>query len=209
MTLATAPHDGWLQVRSGPIGRWVQLVAGTVVMMAIAIVVFVWPLLQSPPGAELGRSLAAVENAFAMFLLVETLLAPLEGWLGERRRPGLMLLLGLAAVVLGALAGGRAESLRAQANWYLLGGAGAGVVYGGTVARVLKRFTDHKAACVGVTAATCVAALALALAAYATATSAPGAIGALVVIGAGQAVVVLVATLLILAPPAPVEEPPP
>ena len=39
--------------------------------------------------------------------------------------------------------------------------------------------------------------------------SGSGSVGALVVIGAGQAVVVLVATLLILAPPAPVEEPPP
>ncbi len=209
MTRATALHGGWLHGPSGALGRWVQLVAGTAVMMAIAIVVFVWPLLRSPPGAELGRSLAAVENAFAMFLLVETLLAPLEGWLGERRRPGLMLLLGLAAIVLGAAAGARAESLRAQANWYLLGGAGAGIVYGGTVARVLKRFTDRKAACVGVTAATCVAALLLALAAYTTASAAPGAIGALVVIGAGQAVIVVVATLLILAPPARAEEPPP
>ncbi len=194
MTLSTALHGGRLQ------GRWFQLVSGTVVMMAIAMALFVWPLLRGPSGAELGRSLAAAENAFAPFLLVETLIAPLEAWLGDRSRPRLLLLLGVALVALGVLAGARAESLRAQANWYALGGAGAGLVYGGTVARVLKRFTDRKAACVGVTAATCVAVLALALGGYVTASTAPSALGVLVVIGAGQAVVVLIATLLILEP---------
>ncbi len=207
MTVATALHDGRLPARSRRAGRWVQLVCGTVVMMAIVGVLYVWPLVRSHPGAELARSLAAVENAFATFLLVETLFAPFEAWLGERRRPRLLLLLGFALVALGALAGARAESLRAQAAWFALGGAGAGIVYGGTVARVLKRFTDRKATAVGVTAATCAAALALALWAYATAIAAPGAIGMLVVIGAGQAAVVVIATLLILEPPH--GEPPP
>ncbi len=200
MTLATAVRDG-VAVRSGRAGRWVQLVSGTVVMMAIASALYVWPLLRSHPGAELGRSLAAVETAFATFLLVETALAPIEAWLGARRRPRVLLVLGLALVALGALGGARAETLRAQADWYALGGAGAGVVFGATVARVLRRFTDRKAACVGVTAATCAAVLALAFGAYVRAIDAPGAIGVLVLIGAGQAVIVLVATLLILEPP--------
>ncbi len=201
MSLATALRGGWLRVRGRDVGRWAQLVTGTVVMMAIASALYVWPLVRSHPGAELGRSLAAVENAFAMFLLVETALAPVEAWLGARRRPRLLLAVGFALVALGALAGARAETLRAQANWYALGGAGAGLVYGGTVARVLRRFTDRKAACVGVTAATCAAVLALAVWAYVKAITAPGAIGMLVVIGAGQAVIVLIATLLILEPP--------
>jgi len=200
VSAAATLHAARLRAREGGHARWVQLVTGTVAMMAIAIALFVWPLLRSPPGAELGRSLAAVENAFATFLLAETLIAPLEAWLGERRRPRLLLVLGVALVAVGALAGARAESLRAQANWYALGGAGAGMVYGGTVARVLKRFTDRKAAAVGVTVATCAAVLALAVGAYLRADTAPGAIGALVVIGAGQAVIVLIATLLILEP---------
>ena len=199
MSLATAVHGDRIRGPGRRSGPWVQLVSGTVVMMAIAIALFVWPLLRSSQ-EELGRSLAAAENAFATFLLVETVLAPLEAWLGERRRPRALLFLGFALVALGALAGARAESLRGQANWYALGGAGAGIVYGGTVARVLKRFTDRKAAAVGVTAATCAAVLALALGAYVTAASSPGAVGVLVVIGAGQAVVVLIATLLILEP---------
>jgi OFA family oxalate/formate antiporter-like MFS transporter len=167
-------------------------------MMVIASV-YAWPLLRSP-GAELGKTIAALENAFATFIFVETLFVPFEAWLGERRRPRLLLLLGVALVVLGALAGARAASPRTQA-WYALGGAGAGIVYGGTVARALKGFTERKARAIGVTAAAVAAVLALALWAYVHSIAAPGAITLLVVIGAGQATIVLVATLMILKPP--------
>lgn len=200
MTFANALHGPRLHLRSPEIGRWVQLVSGTVVMMAIASVLYAWPLLRSSPGVELGKTLASVENAFATFIFVETLFVPFEAWLGERKRPRLLLLLGVVLVAIGALAGARTESPQAQA-WYALGGAGAGIVYGGTVARVLKRFTDRKARCVGVTATASAAVLALALWAYVKSVTAPGAIALLVVIGAGQATIVLIATLMILAPP--------
>ncbi len=188
--------------------RWVQLVAGTVMMMAIASALCVWPLLRSAPGADLGKSLAAAENAFAAFIIAETLFVPLEAWLGDRMSPRLLVLVGGALVVLGALAGVRGEGVRAQAGWYALGGAGAGIVYGGTVARALKRFTDRKALCLGVTAAACAAVVGLALVAYLTAVKSPGAIGVLIVIGGGQAVVILIATLLILEPPPDTPLPP-
>lgn len=200
MTVASALHGHRVHLPSPHVNRWVQLVSGTVAMMVIASVLYAWPLLRSPPGAELGKTLAGVENAFATFIFVETLFVPFEAWLGERRRPRLLLLLGVALVALGAIAGARAETPWAQA-WYALGGAGAGIVYGGTVARVLKRFTDRKAQCVGVTAGASAAVLALAVVAYVKAVNAPGAIGLLVVIGAGQAVVVIIATLMILEPP--------
>jgi OFA family oxalate/formate antiporter-like MFS transporter len=197
VSLASALHER----RGRDVGRWVQLVSGTAVMMVIASVLYVWPLLRSHPGTELGRSLAAAENAFATFILVETLFVPFEAWLGERKRPRLLLLAGLALVLLGALGGARAEGVRAQVYWYALGGAGAGIVYGGTVARVLRRFTDRKAMCFGVTAAASAAVLALALWAYVKALTSPGALAVLVVIGAGQAAIVLIATLMILEPP--------
>jgi OFA family oxalate/formate antiporter-like MFS transporter len=205
MSFANALHAPRLHGRSRDVSRWVQLVSGTVAMMVIATV-YAWPLLRSPSGAELGKNLAALENAFATFIFVETLFVPLEAWLGERRRPRLLLLLGLALVALGALAGVRAETPRLQA-WYALGGAGAGIVYGGTVARAVKRFTDRKAQCIGVTAAAIAGVLALALFAYVKAITAPGAITVLVVIGVGQATIVLIATLWILKPP-PAGEPP-
>ena len=137
--------------RPRPLNRWLQLVAGVVAMMAIATVLYVWPLLRSP-GASLASSLAATENAFAAFILAETFFVPVEGWLRDRIGRWPLVAAGVALVVLGAVAGARAESAW-RVLWYALGGVGAGVVYGGTVAKALKRFTDRKLLCVGVTAA--------------------------------------------------------
>jgi OFA family oxalate/formate antiporter-like MFS transporter len=191
-----------------PMNRWLQLVSGIVVMVGIASVLCVWRLLQSPPGADMSKSLAAAENAFAAFIVAETLFVPIEGWLGEHLNPRLLIAVGGALVLLGAIAGARVESVRAQTGWCALGGAGAGIVYGGTVARALKRFTDRKASCLAVTAAACAAVVGLALLAYVTAVGSPGAIGLLVVIGGGQAIVILLATLLILEPPPSTPLPP-
>jgi OFA family oxalate/formate antiporter-like MFS transporter len=189
-----------------PLNRWVQLVAGVVVMMAIAGVLFVWPLLRSAPGKSLAESLAATENAFAFFIIAETIFVPLEAWLGDRFPRWLLVGTGAVLVALGALAGAQAESVRAQVAWSALGGVGAGFAYGGTVAKALKRFTDRKALCVGVTAAACAGVLALALGAI-VALFSPSALPVLVVLGGGQAAVILIATLLILEPPP--ERPPP
>jgi OFA family oxalate/formate antiporter-like MFS transporter len=203
MSLAAALRRRPVHVRSS--NRWLQIVASVVGMMAIAGVLFVWPLLRSGPGDGFAQSLAAAQNAFAFFILAETLFVPIEAWLGDRSHPLLLAALGVALVVLGGFAGAAASG-RAQIVWSAVGGVGAGLAYGGTVAKALKRFTDRKALCVGVTAGACFAVLALAFGAVA-AVSSPSAIPLLVVLGAGQAAVILLATLLILYPPP--DRPPP
>jgi len=192
--------------RGSALNRWGQVVASVIGMMAIAGILFVWPLLRSSPGRGLAESLAATENAFAFFMLVETVFVPLEGWLGDRFPRWQLVGLGVGLVLLGAAAGARVESGRAQVACFAVGGVGAGLVYGGTVAKALRRFTDRKAAAVGLTAAACVGVLVLALGAI-VALSFPSAIPVLIVLGAGQAAVILIATLFILYPPP--ERPPP
>jgi len=189
-----------------PLSRWTRLVAGVVAMMAIAGALYVWPLVRSAPGRSLSETLAVTENAFAAFIFAETIFVPLEAWLGDRVPRWLLVCAGAALVALGALAGAGAEGVRAKVAWYAVGGAGAGFAYGGTVAKTLKSFTDRKALCVGVTAAACVGVLALAIGAI-LALSSPSAIQLLIVLGAGQAVVIVMATLYILEPPP--DRPPP
>lgn len=205
---STAPPQAGFGPGRHRVGRWLELLAGVVAMMVIGSVLYAWPLLRAGPGPGLGASLAAVENAFAAFILAETLFVPFEGWLGDRHGRWLLVAAGAALVALGAWAGSRATGVQAQVGWYALGGVGSGLVYGGTVAKVLKRFTDRKALCIGVTAGACLAVAALALGALAVALEMPsGGAVALAVLGGGQAAVVLVASLFIL-DPGP-EEPPP
>ncbi len=188
------------------LNRWVQVVAGVVAMMAIAAVLYVWPLLRSGSGTSLTETLAATENAFAFFILAETIFVPLEAWLGDRFPRWLLVGAGVALVALGAFAGARAEGLRAQVGWYALGGAGAGFAYAGTVGKALRRFSDRKALCVGVTATACLIVLGLALGAI-VALSSSVAMPVIILLGAGQAFVILMATLFILYPPP--DRPPP
>lgn len=188
------------------LNRWVRLVGGVVVMMAIAGILFVWPLLRSATGGSTAEALAASENAFAAFIFTETIFVPLEAWLGDRIPRWLLVGAGVALVFLGAFAGAEATSARARAAWYVLGGAGAGLAYGGTIAKVLRSFTDKKALAVGVTAAACAGVVLLAVGANAVLSSAR-AMPLLIVLGAGQAVVILIATLFILEPP-PRRQPP-
>jgi OFA family oxalate/formate antiporter-like MFS transporter len=192
--------------RHRPLSRWTRLVAGVVAMMAIAGALYAWPLIRSGPGRSLSETLAVTENAFAAFIFAETIFVPLEAWLGDRAPRWLLVGAGAALVALGALAGAGVEGVRAKVAWYALGGAGAGLAYGGTVAKTLKSFTDRKALCVGVTAAACAGVLVLAIGAL-FALSSASATQLLVVIGAGQAVLIVMATLFILEPPP--ERPPP
>jgi OFA family oxalate/formate antiporter-like MFS transporter len=197
MSLAAALRRNPPRDRS--LNRWVHVVAGVVGMMAIAAVVFVWPLLRSGPGRGFPEALAAAQNAFAFFIITETVFVPLESWLGDRYPRWLLVGLGAALVVAGAYAGAHVEGVRAQVACSVAGGVGAGLAYGGTVAKALKRFTDRKALCVGVTVAASVGVLALALLAL-VALSSTSAIPVLVLLGAGQAFVIVIATLFILYP---------
>src|SRR5207237_9427913 len=65
---------------------------------------------------------------------------------------GLMLVAGGILVGLGWILSGQAETLRSLYFWYIVGGIGAGIVYGGTIGNALKWFPDHRGLCVGLTA---------------------------------------------------------
>lgn len=183
-----------------PVSRWLQVAGSAAGMTALAGILFVWPLLRAAPGAELAEALAATENAFAAFVIAESLFVPLEAWLGDRLPRLLLAGAGAALVGVGALGGAAAHSALGQVAWSALGGVGAGLAYGATMAKALRRFTDRKALCAGVTAAACAGTLALGLGALLALTATADALPILVALGAAQALVIVVATLFILYP---------
>jgi len=181
--------------------RWVQLVAGIIAMMAIANLQYAWTLFTKPLQSHLHASLAAIQFTFTLFILVETWLVPFEGYLVDRIGPRLMLGVGGILVGLGWIFSGQAESLRGLYFWYAVGGIGAGVVYGGTIGNALKWFPDHRGLTVGLTAGAYGIGTAVSVAPIASMIKGSGYQQTLVLFGAIQGVVVLVAALFMARPP--------
>jgi MFS transporter, OFA family, oxalate/formate antiporter len=126
------------------VNRWWQLLASIIAMMAIANLQYAWTLFTTPLTKDLGASLAAVQVAFASFVLAETWLVPFEGWLMDRFGLRNVLVAGGVLVGIGWIGSGLIHSLPALYVFYTLGGVGAGAVYGGTIGHALKWFPDHR-----------------------------------------------------------------
>ena len=182
--------------------RWIQLIAGVIAMMAIANLQYAWTLFTKPIQAHLHVSLTVVQGIFAAFILVETWLVPFEGMLIDRIGPRLMLGIGGILVGLGWVGSGYAESLRSLYFWYVLGGIGAGFVYGGTIGNALKWFPDHRGLCVGLTAGAYGIGTAVSVAPIANMLKTSGYQHTFIVFGLIQGTIVLVTALFLAKPPA-------
>ncbi|HEX2711254.1 MAG TPA: oxalate/formate MFS antiporter [Candidatus Acidoferrales bacterium] len=181
--------------------RWVQLIAGIIAMMAIANLQYAWTLFTKPLQSHLNATLAAVQLTFFWFIFVETWLVPFEGYLVDKLGPRMMLAIGGVLVGLGWMGAGRADTLRALYFWYILGGIGAGVVYGGTIGNALKWFPDHRGLCVGLTSGAYGIGTALTVAPIAKMIKASGYQHTLVTWGIIQGIIVILAALLLVKPP--------
>jgi len=173
-----------------------------IAMMAIANLQYAWTLFTKPIQAHMHVSLTVVQGIFAAFILVETWLVPFEGALIDRIGPRLMLGIGGILVGLGWLGSGYAESLRSLYFWYVLGGIGAGFVYGGTIGNALKWFPDHRGLCVGLTAGAYGIGTAVSVAPIANMIKTSGYQHTFIVFGIIQGAIVLVTALFMAKPPA-------
>jgi MFS transporter, OFA family, oxalate/formate antiporter len=183
------------------VNRWVQLVAGIVAMLAIANLQYAWTLFTKPLSGSLHASLAAIQVAFAAFIIAETWLVPFEGYLVDKLGPRVLMAIGGVLVGLGWIMSGHAQSVRQLIAWYTVGGVGAGVVYGATVGNAMKWFPDHRGLCVGLTAGAYGVGTALTVAPIARMIRTSGYAHTLVTWGFIQGIVVIAAALFIVKPP--------
>jgi OFA family oxalate/formate antiporter-like MFS transporter len=133
-------------------GRWWQLSLGVVCMSMIANLQYGWTLFVNPIHDAHGWSLSSIQVAFTVFVLVETWLVPIEGYLVDRIGPRYV---GVAAGILVALAwviNSVAGSLPMLYLGAVVGGIGAGAVYGACVGNALKWFPDRRGLAAGITA---------------------------------------------------------
>ncbi len=134
------------------LGRWWQLTLGVICMSMIANLQYGWTLFVNPIHDAHGWSVAAIQVAFTVFVLVETWLVPIEGYLVDRFGPRYV---GVVAGILVALAwviNSAATSLPMLYLGAVIGGIGAGAVYGACVGNALKWFPDRRGLAAGITA---------------------------------------------------------
>src|ERR1700730_12055434 len=134
--------------------RWMQLFLGLVCMMAISSPQYVWTLFTKPLTTQLGVSLTQVQITFSIFVVLQTFLSPLQGYLIETFGPKLLLAVGATMTGLSWVLASSADSLLYLYITYgLLGGIGTGILYVGIIGLMVGWFPDKRGMASGVVAA--------------------------------------------------------
>ena len=180
--------------------RWGQLVFGIICMVMIANLQYGWTLFVGPIDQQYHWGRAAIQVAFTIFVLTETWLVPIEGYLIDKFGPRIMLSGSGALVALAWVINSVADSLFLLYVGAAIGGIGAGVVYGGAVGNALKWFPDRRGLAAGLTAAGFGAGSALTVIPIANMIQSSGYQSAFLWFGLGQGIVVMLVALVLRAP---------
>lgn len=133
--------------------RWVQLIAGLLCMGLVANLQYAWTLFVVPMDAKHHWGQPAIQLAFSLFIVTETWLVPVEGWLVDKFGPRPVVIGGAICAALGWLLDAYAPSLAVLYVAAVISGIGAGCVYGTCVGTALKWFPDRRGMAAGLTAA--------------------------------------------------------
>jgi len=177
--------------------RWGQLLMGIVCMAMIANLQYGWTLFVNPIADKHGWSRAAIQVAFTIFVLTETWLVPIEGYLVDRFGPRPVVLVGGLLCGLGWVMNSYADSLTMLYIAAAVGGVGAGAVYGTCVGNALKWFPDRRGLAAGLTAAGFGAGSALTIVPISAFIKSNGYEAAFLYFGIGQGLIVLLLALFL------------
>jgi MFS transporter, OFA family, oxalate/formate antiporter len=190
------------KVRASEGTRWGQLVFGIICMVMIANLQYGWTLFVGPIDQKYHWGRAAIQVAFTIFVLTETWLVPIEGYLIDKFGPRVMISGSGVLVAIAWVINSVADSLPLLYLGAAIGGIGAGVVYGGAVGNALKWFPDRRGLAAGLTAAGFGAGSALTVIPIANMIASSGYQAAFLWFGLGQGIVVVLVGLLLRAPEA-------
>jgi hypothetical protein len=153
LPLGTAPGEALHAATHGPAHRWAQLVMGIICMAMIANLQYGWTLFVNPIADKYHWTRAAIQVAFTIFVLTETWLVPIEGYLVDKYGPRIVVMGGGLLSGLGWVVNAYADTLTLLYVGAAIGGIGAGAVYGTCVGNALKWFPDRRGLAAGLTAA--------------------------------------------------------
>jgi OFA family oxalate/formate antiporter-like MFS transporter len=181
---------------------WVQLFIGVICMACVANLQYGWTLFVDPIDTKYHWGRAAIQLAFTLFVLIETWLIPVEGYLVDRFGPRWVVIAGSILVAAAWVLNSTASSLPVLYFAAALGGIGTGCVYGTCVGNALKWFPGRRGLAAGITAAGFGAGAAITIGPIKSMIGAAGYEHAFLVFGLLQGGIVFVMSWLLVTPPA-------
>jgi OFA family oxalate/formate antiporter-like MFS transporter len=180
--------------------RWLQLLAGIICMVMIANLQYGWTLFVNPIDQRFHWGRPSIQVAFSIFVLFETWLVPIEGWLVDRFGPKIVVFVGGILVAVAWALNSVADTLSMLYVAAAIGGIGAGAVYGTCIGNALKWFPDHRGLAAGLTAAGFGAGSALTIIPIQGMIQSHGYEATFLWFGLGQGIVVVLLSLMLRAP---------
>jgi OFA family oxalate/formate antiporter-like MFS transporter len=200
MEMATTSGAADTRATASDWTRWGQLIFGIICMVMIANLQYGWTLFVNPIEQKYHWGRAAIQVAFTLFVLTETWLVPIEGYLIDRFGPKVMICGSGVLVAIAWVINSLADSLTLLYLGAAIGGIGAGVIYGGSVGNALKWFPDRRGLAAGLTAAGFGAGSALTVVPIYNMIQSHGYEAAFLWFGIGQGAIVVLVGLLLRAP---------
>ena len=189
-----------MERQDSPSAKWWQLGFGVLCMAMIANLQYGWTLFVDPIDARYHWGRAAIQFAFTIFVATETWLVPVEAWFVDRYGPRIVVCFGGVMIALAWFINAHADSLALLYGAAVVGGIGAGSVYGTCVGNALKWFPDRRGLAAGATAAGFGAGAAVTVIPIAKMIATSGYQDAFLVFGLGQGAVVVALSFLLRKP---------
>jgi OFA family oxalate/formate antiporter-like MFS transporter len=191
-----------IEKSSSPLANpWVQLIIGIICMACVANLQYGWTLFVNPIDDKFHWGREAIQVAFTVFVLIETWLVPVEGYLVDKLGPRWVVMVGGILVGIAWVMNASADSLPVLYFAAAIGGIGTGCVYGTCVGNALKWFPGRRGIAAGLTASGFGAGAALTIVPIAHMISSAGYQQAFFVFGLIQGGIVFALSWLLLVPP--------
>jgi MFS transporter, OFA family, oxalate/formate antiporter len=132
---------------------WFQLVASLIAMVMIANLQYAWTLFVRPMQKATSWKLSEIQWAFTLFVIFQTWIQPLQGWLIDRMGPRYFITAAGILCGVGWAWLGYVRSPMELYVFYSLAGVGAAFVYNGSIGLALKWFPERRGLASGIIAA--------------------------------------------------------
>src|SRR3954452_23327378 len=189
-----------MERQDSPSAKWWQLTFGILCMAMIANLQYGWTLFVDPIDAKYHWGRAAIQLAFTLFVATETWLVPIEAWFVDKYGPSVVVMFGGVMIALAWILNSYADSLTLFYTAAVIGGIGAGAVYGACVGNALKWFPDRRGLAAGATAAGFGAGAAITVVPIAKMIATSGYQDAFLYFGLGQGIIVVLLSLFLRKP---------